>query len=274
MLSAVKSRVARIPVRKMGFDFSQVPKRWFFDSIVTSHTANALNMVFPAGERFFVRSVRHYMKQIEDPALRKRVRGFAGQEASHGHEHEQAFLLLEDQGLEIRPWLEWYEHIAFEIIEKRAPPVLRLSITAALEHLTATMAERGLGTDLLDNAHPVMRDLLRWHAAEEIEHKSVAFDVLQIVDDRYSVRVAGLFLGIAGLVFFWQSGTRMLLSQEGISRKQIRAERKAARARGQGHSGLLLGALLKYLEPGFHPDKVDNDHLAAEYLESIGRLAS
>jgi predicted metal-dependent hydrolase len=273
MLSAVKS-VARIPVRKMGFDFSQVPKRWFFDSLVSSHTANALNMVFPAGERFFVRSVRHFMDRIEDPGLRKRVRGFAGQEASHGHEHEQAFLLLEDQGMEIREWLAWYERIAYEVVEPRTPPVMRLSITAALEHLTATMAQRGLSTELLDHAHPVMRDLLRWHAAEEIEHKSVAFDVLQLVDDRYAIRAAGLVIGIVGLIFFWQSGTRMLLSQEDLSRKQIRAERKAARARGQGHSGLLLGALLEYLKPGFHPDQVDNDDLARDYLESIGRLAS
>ncbi len=261
-----------IPVRKMGFDFSGVPKKWFYDSIVVSHIVNGLNLVFPAGERFFVRSVRHYLRQIDDPQLRKRVRGFAGQEASHGHEHEQAFEMLEAQGYAIREWLQWYERVAYEQLEPRLPPVLRLSVTAALEHFTATLAEQGLGTQYLDHAHPVMRDLLRWHAAEEIEHKSVAYDVLQHVDDRYAVRVAGLVLATAVLLSFWRSGTKMLLAQEDISPQEIAAERKAARARGQ-NKRFMFRALATYLRPTFHPDQTDNDGLAHDYLASIGRLA-
>ena len=265
------STARRIPVRSMGFDFSDVPKRWFYDYIVVSHIANGLHLIFPAGERFFVRSVRHYLKQIEDPALRARIRGFAGQEASHGHEHEQAFTMLEAQGYDIQTWLARYERIAFELLEPRVPPVLRLSTTAALEHFTATLAEQGLGTDFLDHAHPVMRDLLRWHAAEEIEHKSVAYDVLQAVDDRYAVRVAGLAMAIALLLGFWRSATEMLLAQEDISKEQIRAERKAARARGQ-NKRFVFCAVAQYLRRDFHPDQVDNDALAHDYLRSIGRL--
>ena len=266
------STARRIPVRRMGFDFSDVPKKWFYDSIVATHIANGLHLVFPDGERFFVRSVRHYIKQIQDPALRARVRGFAGQEASHGHEHEQAFAMLEAQGYEIQRWLERYKQIAYGEIEPRVPPILRLSITAALEHFTATMAERGLDTEFLEHAHPVMRDLLRWHAAEEIEHKSVAYDVLQAVDDRYAVRVAGLGLAFVALMAFWRSATKMLLAQEDITKQQIKAERKKAKDRGQNNL-FLIGALLAYLRPGFHPDQVDNDRLAEQYLESIGRLA-
>ena len=262
----------RIPVRKMGFDFSEVPKKWFYDSIVVSHIANGVNLIFPDGERFFVRSVRHYLKQIDDPALRARVRGFAGQEASHGHEHEQAFEMLEAQGYEIRAWLDRYKRIAFDTLEPRVPPVLRLSITAALEHFTATMAEEGLRKEFLDHAHPVMRDLLRWHAAEEIEHKSVAYDVLQAVDDRYAVRVAGMAMAIALLLGFWRSATEMLLAQEDISKAEIKAEREAARSRGQ-NKRYFLRAIASYLRPTFHPDQVDNDGLAREYLQSIGRLA-
>lgn len=261
-----------IPVRKMGFDFSKVPKKWFYDSTVVSHIANGLHLVFPAGEQFFVRSVRHYLKQIDDPALRARVRAFAGQESSHGHEHERAFEMLEAQGYDIQTWLKRYHRIAFELLEPSVPPVLRLSITAALEHFTATLAEQGLGTEFLDHAHPVMRDLLRWHAAEEIEHKSVAYDVLQAVDDRYAVRAAGLAIAVILLLSFWRSATAMLLAQEDISKAQIAKERKAARARGQ-NKRFVLSALASYLRPGFHPDQVDNDQLARDYLQSIGRLA-
>ena len=39
---------------------------------------------------------------------------------------------------------------------------------------------------------PRCAQLLAWHAAEEIEHKAVAFDVLQAVDPSYALRIAGL----------------------------------------------------------------------------------
>ncbi len=267
------ARPAAIPrVRKMGFSFDDVPRRWFFDSTFVSHSANALNMLFPAGERFFVRSVKHYLPRITDPTLRARVRAFFGQEGSHGHEHERAFEILESQGYEIRPWLRWFERVAFEMVEPRFAPVLRLSTTVALEHFTAAMAEMALTRDFLDHAHPAMRQLLRWHAAEEIEHKSVAFDVLAQVDSRYTVRMAGMVLAGAGLMTFWMLATRMLLRQEqGYSKAQLRAERRAARGRGQDRS-VLARAMLAYMRPGFHPDDRDTDALARRYLEEIGRL--
>jgi predicted metal-dependent hydrolase len=120
-----------------------------------------------------------------------------------------------------------------------------------------------------------MRDLLLWHSAEEIEHKSVAFDVLRRVDDRYAVRIAGLLMASGAFVFFWNRGIEHLLRQEQVTRAQIRAERQEARARGQNR-GFLRRGFLSYLRPGFHPDHVgddvDNRDLARDWLRSTGRL--
>ncbi len=266
------SSPAVFPVRKMGFSFSEVPRRWFFDSVLISHTANAINLLFPAGERFFVRSVKHYLPQITDPTLRARARAFFGQEGSHGHEHERVFEMLEAQGFEVRPWLAWYEHIAYEVLEKQVPATLRLSVTVALEHFTASLAEVALSRDFFDHAHPQMQALLLWHAAEEIEHKSVAFDVLRAVDSRYWVRIVGLAIAGVVLMGFWRSSTKMLLQQEpGVTKAQLRRERREANARGQDRMALLR-AVFPYLRPGFHPDQRDNGPLAKKYLERIGRL--
>lgn len=259
-------------VRKMGLSFADVPRHWFYGNRFITHSANALNILFPAGERFFVRSVKHYLPQITDPLLRKRVRGFFGQEGSHGHEHEQIFDMLESQGFEVRPWLDWYEKIAYGVLEKTMPPHINLSVTVALEHFTASMAEVALTTEFLDNAPPEMRQLLRWHAAEEIEHKSVAFDVLKQVDPRYWVRMLGMVLGGAALMLFWRSSTKMLLAQEpGYTKAQIKHDRKTAEDRGQDRQALLR-AMRSYLRRDFHPDDLQTDELAREYLESIGRL--
>jgi hypothetical protein len=256
----------------MGFSFDDVPRRWFFDSTLTTAMANALNLVFPAGERFFIRSVKHYLPRITDPTLRARVRAFFGQEGSHGHEHEHAFEMLEAQGYEIRTWLRGYERLAFQILEPLVSPKLRLSTTVALEHLTAALAENVLTTDFFDHAHPAMAELLRWHAAEELEHKSVAFDVLQQVDPRYVVRLLGMVIGLTVLMAFWRSGTKMLLQQErGVSKAQLRRELAAAKARGQGRMPVFKAALA-YLRPGFHPDQRDTKGLYEGYLRSIGRL--
>lgn len=260
-----------ITVRKMGFSFADVPKHWFSGSPVATHLVNGLNLVFPEGERFFIRSVKHYLDRIDDPALQKRVRAFFGQEGRHGHEHEASFAMLEAQGYEIRRFLEEYERIAYRMIEPRVPPSLRLSVTVALEHFTASLAERALTDDLLDEAAPAMRDLLRWHAAEEIEHKSVAFDVFEAVDGRYWVRIAGLGLATVALLGFWARATRMLLDQEpDLSREEIAAQRRAAQDRGQDRE-VLFRAFVAYLRPDFHPDDHDNYDLAQRYLASVGR---
>lgn len=269
-----RSRPA-IRVRKLDHDFSEVPRYWFFGSALATHLANGVNMLFPDGERFFIRSVKHYLDQIDDPDLEKRVRAFFGQEGAHGHAHETAFEILQRQGYEIDGWLTWYRKLAFDRLTKHFSPAMHLSVTVALEHFTATMAEQGLSTGLLEEAHPAMTQLLSWHACEEIEHKSVAFDVLQHVDPRYHVRVAGMVIATVGLFGFWRAATKHLVDQDlaagRVTKRRLRKERKQANARGQTRAWLPR-AIAAYLRPSFHPDDHDNYGLARRYLASIGRL--
>jgi predicted metal-dependent hydrolase len=265
-----------IRVRKLDFDFGSVPRRWFFESTFASHVANGVNMLFPEGERFFIRAVKHYLDRIDDdPELLARVRGFFGQEGSHGHAHEKAFQLLRAQGYEIDDWLKWYRKVAYERLAPRFPPVIQLSVTVALEHFTATMAEHALASDMLDHAHPTMRTLLRWHACEEIEHKAVAFDVLRRVDPRWSVRVAGLAIATVALLGFWRLATRNLVRQDlaagRVTKAELDREQKDARARGQDFT-FVRRAILAYLRPSFHPDDHDDYALARDWLSAQGRL--
>ena len=270
-------QTAPIRVRKMDFPFkdADVPRWWLHGNPVMSHMANGLNLLFPPGERFFIRSVKHYLDRIEDPALVARVKGFFGQEGRHGHEHERANRILERQGFDVRRFLDLYERVAFGFLEPRFPPILRLSTTVACEHFTATMARNALTNEMLDGAHPVMAELLRWHAAEEIEHKSVAFDVLQAVDPRYHVRVAGLVIALSQLLGWWFVATAMLLSQEKLSdedkaRHRSEAERIRLRAEGGQRYELFRAAILDYLRRDFHPDDHDDYALARDYLTSVG----
>lgn len=264
-----------IKPRRMDFAFdAEVPRHWFAGLPIATHAVNGLNLLFPAGERFFIRSVRHYLDRIDDPELAAQIRGFFGQEGRHAHEHERQFRMLEAQGYEIRPFLARYE--AFSAwFERVCSPEVNLAITAALEHFTATMAEYALTEKPFENAHPVMRDLLLWHAAEEIEHKAVAFEVLERVCPSYAVRVLGLVLGSAFLFTFWRLATKMLLAQDGFTRDDVRrgvAELRASRNRDPLGADVFKKGVREYVQRGFHPRNNDNFHLARTYLEEIGRL--
>ncbi len=262
-----------IPVRAMGFPFHAEARRWWlFQSPIATHLSNGLNMLFPDGERFFIRSVRHYMDVIDrDPALRERVRGFFGQEGRHGHEHERFNRILVEQGYDIEPFLERYREIAYGKLEPAFPPHLRLAVT---------MAENALSSEIMDHADPVMRDLLKWHAAEEIEHKSVAYDVLQRVDPRWSTRALGLALAIGGFLAFWSAAARELYRQEEARGTDLRGHRAFAKhdprfkREAWRRRQMFSKAIRDYLRPDFHPDQHENYDLARGYLESIGRLTA
>ena len=80
----------KVPTRRMAFEdgFADVPRHFAKDGdLIGSHLAAALSAVFPDGEDFFVRSVRHFRDQITDPELKRQVGGFIGQEAMHGRQH-------------------------------------------------------------------------------------------------------------------------------------------------------------------------------------------
>src|SRR3546814_19662958 len=58
---------------------------------------------------------------------------------------------------------------------KRRSPIQQLAATCALEHFTATLAHDALANPThLGGAAEEARQLWRWHAIEEIEHKAVA----------------------------------------------------------------------------------------------------
>ncbi|NVB40054.1 metal-dependent hydrolase [Pseudenhygromyxa sp. WMMC2535] len=282
--SSPSSRAAnseRAPViRRMDFDFAAaldagaLPRHWLDGSVMGTALANGVNLLFPAGERFFVRSVNCYLDSLDDPALHERVKRFFGQEGQHAKEHQRFFEILREQGYDVDAFLVPYQRMAYEWLEPRVHPKLRLAITAALEHFTATLAEHALSTRFFETrTPPEIAALLLWHAAEEIEHKDVAFDVLQAVDDSYALRAAGAFAGAALLGGFWVMATIILLRQEPeLDWGRLAREYKHAIESGHASGGRMAGALLQYLRPGFHPADTGNDELAARYLDEIGRL--
>src|SRR3569623_1180484 len=227
-----------IPIpRDPGIDVTDVPRHCAGGSPVATASSNGINLLFPHGERCFVRSGYPFLDELSDPTLLAQGKAFSKQEGHHAHAHDELNAVLRAQGFEIDRFLDRYKRIT-SWVEKRMPAKLNLAGTAAAEHFTAILAEGAFDKGILDQLHPTMQKLLAWHAAEEIAHKAVAFDVLQQVDPSYALRLAGLAHATLFLSAFWLWGAAMLLRQEKLGwrgfRRQMKGLRDGERARGDG----------------------------------------
>jgi predicted metal-dependent hydrolase len=261
--------MSTIAPRKLDVEFSAVPRFWLGGLPTPTAVANGVNMLFPHGERFFIRSVHHFIEQLDDPALRADVRGFCGQEGRHAHAHDRLNATLRAQGYEVDRFLDGYKRLS-SWLEGKLPPKLNLAITAAAEHFTAIMAEGAFTLGMLDTIAPAMRDLLAWHAAEEIEHKAVAFDVLRAVDPSYALRLGGLVLATALLGGFWLWGSTTLLRQDGVGWRRALRELRDMGRRDPIVRRVFARGIREYVRRDFHPDDTDHRRLAADWFAARG----
>jgi uncharacterized protein len=258
---------SHIVVRKPALRLSEAPRYYLRGgNPLATHFFNALNLLFPDGERFFVKAVHDQLGKIDDPRLRADARAFALQEGQHAKEHQAFFAVLEEQGYPVSELLGSFHEFSLWCT-RNIPAALRLSMTAGAEHYTATLGALVLETGVLDDCDPVMRELITWHAIEEIEHKSVAFDVLRATHPGYALRVAGFCIATTVIGALTTRGLVKLVAHDRIPeaerlrhRAALRGDPKLAAFRGR-----LRKMLLAYFRPSFHPTDVDDQHLIAEH---------
>ena len=242
-------------IRTPDFDLADdVPKYWWDNDPAKTLLLAAMSASFPAGERFFIDSVRHYQSQITDPELQKAIRGFIGQEAHHSKEHKALNGYLEEKGIglarldrEIQAFMNW--------MRKNFSPERQLAHTVAVEHFTALMAEEFLlKYDALEEMDPRMAPIWAWHAIEESEHKAVAFDVYKAIGGNEFTRVTEMML--VSILFPLFSGIHLaqLMKEDG----QLFNLKSWAGAVNYmwGKPGVfrkLLPSYFKYYSPNFHP---------------------
>jgi uncharacterized protein len=279
---AFEERIHAHPLpQKRDLHFSLDPVQigtWNHANPHLSHFMNTLSLFFPVGERFFIQSVRAYAHDDLPSELKEPVRAFIAQEALHGREHESYNQVFFDHVPYARNTERLANRLLRELQQKR-PKQAHLAVTIALEHLTAIMAEGLLSDPRLHEAmQEDYRDLWLWHALEETEHKSVAFDVwahavgtglfaylhrslaLVSATTTFAVLVVPTFLRAlardAALTDWsgWRLFAAHMFGAVGFLRK-------------------LVFPWLSYFRPGFHPWDHDNrgrlvalDALAAKHL--------
>lgn len=246
--------------------------RWNPSGLHVTQFYNTLSVFFPAGERFFIQSVRNYRDRISDPHLKEQISAFIGQEGFHTREHEEYNAALVAAGLPVGEM----DRIVVQVLElaKKLPPSLQLAATVALEHLTAVLGDTLLqDKDLLAGADPRYAAIWRWHAIEETEHKAVCFDAFEVVLGKginaYGQRTLAFVLAN---VIFWSLYVPFLL-------EMVRRSGGLSDLKGwgtllnfvAGKPGVLRRIVpdwLDFFRPGFHPWMHDN----REYLQQAEAL--
>ena len=254
--------------RRKTFDLERsLAGDWHGGSAFVTAWFNAMSLLFPLGEKFFIDSVVYFENRIDDPQLKAEVASFRAQEATHRVQHQkynERLCALRGYSLER---LEKAERERMEWAYRELSPRRRLAGTVANEHLTAIMANDMLThDDVLAGADPGIAELWRWHGIEETEHKAVAFDVFAAVGGTVSERRQALVLNTffffkdtfrnlcimlrhAGKLWSlreWASGLYYLLVNPGILRR-------------------VAGAWFGFFRRDFHPWQVDNRHLVSEW---------
>lgn len=280
---------ASFPVRRMGFDFSNVPEYWMSESAGLTHFMTALSALFPAGEKFFIDSVRavRYHPNIKDnEILQKEISAFIGQEAMHTQEHVNFNASAQSFGHDVDS-LDKNTDFVIQTARKAFAKVVKpfgmtqemvdLTATTALEHFTATIASQ-----LLTNTHiqELMKDetmstMWFWHAIEENEHKAVAFDVYEGVFGQgvkaYALRGSALVFAMVLLAITQTYFTfKLLRADNKLNFKELSMIYKYAYSPSKGIITGMTKEMLAYFKPKFHPNHLDTDQLLATWKAKLG----
>jgi predicted metal-dependent hydrolase len=268
--------------RRVRFVVDAIPLCWIPGEPQTTHTIDVLHLLLPAGERWFARVFLEAMPQIEDEELREAVRGFMGQESTHARAHSEVLDHLDAQGMRTELFTRHVDWLFERLLDARPfgrklPKRLerhwllhRLALVAAIEHYTALLGvwivEHSAALDRA-GADPTMMKLLRWHGAEEVEHRSVAFDAATSMGAGPVRRAIAMAEVSVALSAFWYEGTKFLMRADpNVKRGGWAAFHDAGRAGLLPTMRYIFGETWRFVLPGFHPSQIGSTERALEVL--------
>ena len=258
--------------RRFGRD-ATTPRLWHGGRIEATAIYNALSTTFPAGEAFFVESVRAF-RDGAPPKLAEEIKAFTTQEAIHSREHDAFNRRAVDAGYDLSKLEAQVEKRL--AVTRGKPPVVSLAATMALEHFTAILAHQLLANPRhLEGGESETANLWRWHACEEIEHKGVAYDTWLHATrhwtrwKRWKVKAKVMLYVTRNFLVDRTAGSLELMRQDGVT--GFRAWRLLLTYLWvrPGMFRKIAGAWGKFFLPGFHPWNEDDRHLLAANEASV-----
>ena len=231
-----------------------------------THILNTYTLLFPDNDNYYIRHLSKCIDQITDDKLVENLQRFCRQEAQHGKGHRAYWDNLDAQGIKYRGFVEMVGWFNYKLLEPIIPKAIHLANIACIEHINAYIGGLFLKQNLLADSDPKMKVLFNWHFAEEIEHKSVAFDVYEHLYGSYTLRLFGALLVFPLFYTINTIGTLYLLWQD---KRFFCLSTWRDYARFLFKDGAIwhtLRSIFAYLKPGFNPSQVDDYALADRFF--------
>jgi uncharacterized protein len=205
----------QLPVRRVRFEYPHDTEPvWNRRFPEFACAANSISLLMPYAEPYFVRSVRGVLPRL-DAERREQAESWIGQERSHHRQHRRFNDLIGRRYRRI-PAVERWMRRTYGWLGRTRSQRFNVAFAAGSETIAfgiARWTEKHLGS-LFDGADPHPSTLYLWHLAEEVEHKSVAFDVFEAIDGSRVRYAAAMALSFVILVWFTTIATLVMLTGE------------------------------------------------------------
>lgn len=283
-----------IEARKISFDFSKTSIYWAGSPFIT-HATNPLHMLLPPGELWFCRVFNNALSEITYPQLYQDVKGFIGQEATHAKSHNGLLEFYKENNIDLSEYVKsidllfknWFEKKPFN--KQWLNPILgkkwllfQVGMIAAIEHFTAVLGMWVLEEDRLNDIDQEVLRLIRWHGAEEVEHREIAFKLFKHLCETkigfYFGRQLTMAIVLPIFIIVWGRAIKYSINQDQILDKNtipttyykiLKAIEKESKITGKAPSlKYLLASVIRWGSPFYNPKNEGNDQIAKYYFQA------
>ena len=258
-------KTERLAVRRVQFAYpDDMDPAWNRRFPEFAFAANSVSLIMPYAEPYFVKSVRSALADL-DPANRPRTEDYLRQELGHHVQHRHFNDVIVGHYPKISRVEGWMRR-TYGWLGRTRSRRFNLAFAAGSETIAYAIArwtDAHLG-EFFDGADPVAATMFLWHLAEEVEHKSVAFDVYAEIDGSRLRYLLAMSLSFTILAWFTVLSTFTML------RAEHRAHRPSTWLRllrwSMSLSFEILPDMLVSAMPGHHPDDFVDPGLLTSWL--------
>jgi hypothetical protein len=180
-----------ITIRQMPFEFPDEIDPMVIPGRPEESYANVgLSLLLPYLEPYLIRTMKEARKHIGDPDLRADLDAFNAQEGQHYRQHMKFNDAVRGFGFPGLAELEAELAADYRRFSESRSLRFNLAYAEGFEALTTASAHTLFDEGFHPDMDPHMKALLEWHLIEELEHRTVAFDVYHHVCPGWLYRTA------------------------------------------------------------------------------------
>jgi uncharacterized protein len=257
-----------ITVRRMAFEFPADLDAVFISGQPEESYSNiALSLLLPYLEPYLIRTMRAAKPHVSDPELAGALDKFVAQEGQHYRQHARFNAVFRERGFAGLAPLEEELAADYERFTKTKSLRFNLAFAEGFEAFTTAMTLVAIEMDT-SSWHRAVHDLFFWHLLEELEHRTVAFDVYDRVCGGYFYRLFVGWFAQWHLVRFLKRATQCMLDSDPTTLSKYGGE-AGRKARVRKLNGRLLRKVLPRVFRTYSPWYTPHDIAMPEKMKEL-----